>query len=159
MSNASTSKNSTTKAQHNMSIYDGFSIVWLFFNMFYSYFLYYVMVFLIATATALWYYGIEENYFVRGFKNIWNAHIGSLTFASLIVAIVSMLKNAADNQNNNQNDPSMIMTYYIIVLYNSYNYNNRVIFFEILTLPLIIIRIISVSIIMKSSQHSQYDYI
>ena len=108
MSNASTSKNSTTKAQHNMSIYDGFSIVWLFFNMFYSYFLYYVMVFLIATATALWYYGIEENYFVRGFKNIWNAHIGSLTFASLIVAIVSMLKNAADNQNNNQNGCGMV---------------------------------------------------
>ena len=61
------------------------------------------MVFLIATATALWYFNIEANYVVKGLKYLWSAHIGSLSFASLLVALISFLKSAADNNNNSQN--------------------------------------------------------
>ena len=62
------------------------------------------MVFLIATATALWYYNKDENFIVKGFRNLFKAHIGSLTFASMFVAIVSTLKNMVEDSNNqNQN--------------------------------------------------------
>lgn len=64
-------------------------------NVFYSYFLYYVMVFLVATATALWYFNIEGNYLFKGLGYIFDAHVGSLTFASMIVTIISLLKSSA----------------------------------------------------------------
>lgn len=38
--------------------YDIFTVIWIFVSIFYTYFLYYVMVFLISTAAGLWYYGI-----------------------------------------------------------------------------------------------------
>jgi hypothetical protein len=53
------------------------------------------MVFLIATAAGLWYYGIDRNYLTTGLKWIWNAHIGSFTFAAMIIAIIDMMKSAA----------------------------------------------------------------
>lgn len=90
--------NSTTKEpQYKGDIHDVFTAIWMCLNIFYSYFLYYVMVFLIATATALWYYGIESNYITTGLKNLWKGHIGSLTFASMIVTIISILKNQAES--------------------------------------------------------------
>ena len=73
---------------------DLMTILWVFFNIFYTYFLYYVMVFLIATATAIWYYNIEGNYLLKGLKYIFNAHIGSFTFASMIAAIISMIRSS-----------------------------------------------------------------
>lgn len=69
-------------------------VVWIFFNIFYTYFLYYVMVFLVATATAIWYYNIEGNYLLKGLKYIFNSHIGSFTFASMIAAIISMIRSS-----------------------------------------------------------------
>ena len=66
------------------------------------------MVFLIATATALWYFNMEGNFILKGLKNIWSSHIGSLTFASLMVTIVSMLKSAANNNNNQQNGCALV---------------------------------------------------
>lgn len=57
------------------------------------------MVFLIATATAFWYYNIEDNYLIKGLKYIYNGHIGSLTFASLMIGIVSLLKGCSNNRN------------------------------------------------------------
>jgi len=44
--------------QYNADYHDFVSIFWLFMNVFYSYFLYYVMVFLIAIATAMWYFSL-----------------------------------------------------------------------------------------------------
>lgn len=58
------------------------------------------MVFLIATATAMWYFKIDGNYIFKGLSYICNGHIGSLTFASIMVTVVSMLKSAASNNNN-----------------------------------------------------------
>lgn len=86
--------------EHQFDAYDALSSIWLFFSLFYSYFFYYVMVFLIATATALWYFNMDGNYILKGLKNIWSSHIGSFTFASLMVTVVSMLKSAASNNNN-----------------------------------------------------------
>jgi hypothetical protein len=66
------------------------------------------MVFLIATATALWYFNIDGNYILKGLKNIWSSHIGSLTFASMMVTIVSMLKSAANNNGDQQNGCAIV---------------------------------------------------
>ena len=90
-----------TNQQHTFTYHDLLTAIWLFLNLFYSYFLYYVMVFLIATATAMWYFNIEGNFITKGFKNLWNGHIGSLTFASIIVALISFMKSSSNNNNQN----------------------------------------------------------
>jgi hypothetical protein len=98
--NAASSNLNGTSPQHTFDKYDLVTFFWIFFNFFYSYFLYYVMVFLIATATAMWYFNIEGNYLVKGLKYIWNGHIGSLTFASIIVSLISLMKSSTENSNN-----------------------------------------------------------
>ena len=74
---------------------DSLTGVWFFLGLFYGFFIYYIEVFLIATATAIWYYSMEDNFIVTGFKWIFNSHIGSFTFASLIVAVVAFLRSAS----------------------------------------------------------------
>jgi hypothetical protein len=54
------------------------------------------MIFLIATAVALWYYGINKSYIKKGIQNIWEGHIGSLTFASISMAILTIIKNLVE---------------------------------------------------------------
>ncbi len=98
--NKASSQNST---QYHYDFHDVMSTIWVFFNVFFTYFLYYVMVFLIATATALWYFNINGNYILKGLKHIWKGHIGSLTFAAMIVAILNFLKSSADSNSNNRN--------------------------------------------------------
>jgi hypothetical protein len=61
------------------------------------------MVFLIATATAMWYFNVEGNYILRGLSYVWSGHIGSLTFASIMVTVVGMLKSATNNNSQDQN--------------------------------------------------------
>ena len=100
--------------QHNFDAYDGFSLIWLFFSIFYSYFFYYVMVFLIATATAMWYFNLDANYILKGLSYIWSGHIGSLTFASLMVTIVGMLKSATNNNSNQDQNPCALVCLCIV---------------------------------------------
>lgn len=73
------------------------SILWMFFHIFYSIFFYYCMVFLIATACAMWYYGIDGNYLFTAIKRIIRYHIGSFTFAALLVTVVTMARQAAED--------------------------------------------------------------
>ena len=73
------------------------SALWIFFHIFYSCFFYYCLVFLIATACAIWYYGLDQNYLCTGLGRIVKNHIGSFTFAALLVTIVTMLRQAAEN--------------------------------------------------------------
>lgn len=75
-----------------------FLIIWLFLQLFYSFFFYYCMVFLIATAAAMWYYNVDGNYLCTAIKRIIVNHLGSFTLAASIVALVSMARQAADRQ-------------------------------------------------------------
>ena len=68
--------------------------VWCLLSIFYTTFISYVMVFLIATATAFWYFQKDDSYCLKGMKWIITAHIGSFTFASLIITLV---KSASTN--------------------------------------------------------------
>lgn len=65
------------------------------------------MVFMIATSAGLWYYGMDDNYITTALKNIYHSHIGSFTFAALLVAIVNSFKNAADGNGEDMNGCSM----------------------------------------------------
>ena len=75
-----------------------FIFVYTFMFIFMNEFLYYVMVFLIATACGDWYYGIEDNYYTTGVGRINRYHIGSITFGALIITIITMLRRAAQEE-------------------------------------------------------------
>ncbi len=81
--------------------------------MFFSYFFQYVMVFLVATAVGLWYFNCNtrnnRGYLMKGLGNIVQSHIGSLSFASMIVAVVSFLKSAASSNNNDENGCAVVV--------------------------------------------------
>ena len=79
-----------------------FIVLWVFIFVFMSEFLYYVQTFLISTACANWYYGIDENYCSTGILRLNRFHLGSLTFGALIVTIVNMLKRAASSEAQEQ---------------------------------------------------------
>ena len=72
-----------------------FFILWSFFHIFYSVFLNYCLVFIIATACGMWYYNIDRNYLTTAVSRIIKFHIGSFTFAALLVTIVTMLRQQA----------------------------------------------------------------
>jgi len=56
-------------------------------------FFYYVLSFLISTACANWYYGLKDtNYWCEGTGRINKYHIGSFTFAALLLTIIKIMK-------------------------------------------------------------------
>lgn len=65
--------------------------VWYAFAVFFGFFLYYCMVFLVAVACAYWYYQFEENSVMKGF-NLIKYHLGSITFASIVITIITMMR-------------------------------------------------------------------
>lgn len=92
----------SSNQKDSMSVNCILGVFWLYLNIFFNYFLYYVQVFLIATATAIWYYGVQGNFVLKGFKNIWSAHLGSLTFASILSMIIDLIKKQAQSKSDDQ---------------------------------------------------------
>lgn len=72
----------------------------MFLQLFYSFFFHYCTVFLIATAAAFWYYNVGSNYICIGIKRIIANHLGSFTFAAMIMAIVSSARQNAEERSN-----------------------------------------------------------
>lgn len=62
--------------------------MWLFF----MFLFYYLMVFIIAAVCSHWYYGIEGNGLVRGLTWVFTKQFGSLVFASLLIAVVTLAR-------------------------------------------------------------------
>lgn len=60
-------------------------------------FTYYVTVFLVASAVAVWYYQVKDKTVCSGFGWLFKGHLGSLTFAALVIIIIKMLKEKAKN--------------------------------------------------------------
>ena len=56
------------------------------------------MVFLVATATAMWYYNVEGNYLCIGIGRIIKYHIGSFTFAAIILTLIKMARQMVEQQ-------------------------------------------------------------
>lgn len=49
------------------------------------------MVFLVAVATAYWYYQSEDNSVMRGFNHL-KYQIGPITFGAIVITIITMLR-------------------------------------------------------------------
>ena len=56
------------------------------------------MVFLVATATAMWYYNVEGNYLCIGIGRIIRYHTGSFTFAAIILTLIKMARQMVEQQ-------------------------------------------------------------
>lgn len=69
-----------------------FYIFWIFMIIFFAIFLYYVMVFLVAYMVGKWYYGHRGTGCCSGFGVMNRAHIGSLTFTTLMITIVKIVQ-------------------------------------------------------------------
>jgi len=52
------------------------------------------MVFAIATAAAYWYYRQDKNV-LSGFGTL-RYHLGSITFASIVITVITLMRRAAD---------------------------------------------------------------
>lgn len=68
-------------------------------------FLYYVQTYLIATSCSYWYYGIEDNYCLKGSLTMNRFHLGSMTFGALLITVLTILKQMA-NQGSQDQDSS-----------------------------------------------------
>lgn len=75
----------------NKDIFIYSTYAWYAIGVFWGYFLYYSMVFLVASACAYWYYQSDDNSVLRGLNNI-KYHLGSICFGSIIITIISVLK-------------------------------------------------------------------
>jgi hypothetical protein len=81
-------KNQGVSNSGDMGILGFFIFVYIFMGIFF----YYVLSFLISTACALWYYGIEGGYFCTATGRINRYHIGSFTFAALLITLVRIMQ-------------------------------------------------------------------
>ena len=68
-------------------------VFFIFMGIYLGYFLYYLMVFVLSTAVAYWYYQ-EPKHILHGYKTV-KKHLGSLALASLIITIITVLRRAA----------------------------------------------------------------
>lgn len=56
------------------------------------------MVFIVATGCAMWYYNIEGFYLCTAICRIIKFHVGSFTFAAILVTLITMARQQAENQ-------------------------------------------------------------
>lgn len=85
------SKSKVADTENTKNIFNIIGIVWYALGVFWGFYLYYCMVFLIASACAYWYYQSENNSVLRGINNI-KYHLGSICFGAIVVTIITMLR-------------------------------------------------------------------
>ena len=78
-------------SSNSTSTYTYLYYVWFAVAIFFGFFLYYCMVFLIACACAYWYYQSEDNSVLKGF-NLIKYQIGPITFGSIVITIITLLR-------------------------------------------------------------------
>lgn len=61
---------------------------------FISFLLYYIMVFVIATAVAYWYYRDDSKSICYGYGPL-RFNVGSITFAAIMITIITLVRRAA----------------------------------------------------------------
>eukprot|EP00919_Chromeraceae_sp_WS-2016_P036999 GHVR01087999.1.p1 GENE.GHVR01087999.1~~GHVR01087999.1.p1 ORF type:complete len:240 (-),score=-15.43 GHVR01087999.1:243-962(-) len=67
--------------------------IWIFIYLFYTFLFYYIMVYTIAVSCAFWYYDIrDKNAILTSYRWICGSHLGSLTFASITIAVVTFIR-------------------------------------------------------------------
>ena len=86
-------------AANNSEAAPYFIIFYIFMLVFMNEFLFYLETFLIATACADWYYSVEDNYYTTAIGRINCFHIGSITFGSIIITIITFLRRFGEIEN------------------------------------------------------------
>jgi len=71
---------------------------YFFMTIYFSYFLYYLMVFAVSTAVAHWYYQ-QQRSILYGYKTV-HKHVGSLALASIVITIITVLRMLAQQGQN-----------------------------------------------------------
>lgn len=79
---------------NDSTVFKVLNALWYVDAIFWGFFLYYCMVFLIASACAYWYYQSENNSVLRGISNI-RYHVGSICFGSIVITIITALRMLA----------------------------------------------------------------
>ena len=82
--------------------YSSLSILWYAIGVFFTFLLYYFMVFAVASAVAFWYYQNENTNVIQGFLNL-KYHLGSVAFGSLVITIITVMRVLAETQKANNN--------------------------------------------------------
>lgn len=73
-------------------------LIWLF----YTFFFYYLMVFTVAVTCAFWYYNVEgKNPIVTAYKWIFKSALGAITFAAMLIAVVTLVRMIVDTKRKN----------------------------------------------------------
>lgn len=71
----------------------GSSIYWAFLLLFFNIYFYYTSIFLTSYSLAIWFYQKQSmDGFGTPFKHMVRYHLGSITFATLIISIVKFIK-------------------------------------------------------------------
>jgi hypothetical protein len=81
--------------QNSRDKFKGMMYGYFFLTIFIGFFLYYLMVFVVATAVGYWYFQQDRNV-LKGYANV-SKHVGSLTFASLVITIITVLRHLAQD--------------------------------------------------------------
>jgi|LakMenEpi03Aug12_release.lakeMendotaPanAssembly.Ray.scaffolds.fasta_scaffold139184_4 hypothetical protein len=61
----------------------------------------------------MWYYNIDGSYILTGLKRIFSNHLGSITFAAMLIAIVSSARQSAENRSR-QNQGAAAICYCLV---------------------------------------------
>ena len=81
----------------------GPSIFSFFMLAFFAIFFYYVLVYLIASTVANWFYMQSSISVCAGFPSVFN-HLGSFTFASLIITAMKMIRFVVEQETKNSSN-------------------------------------------------------
>lgn len=79
-----------------------FTGIWVILWLFYTFFFYYLMVFTVAVTCAFWYYNVEgKNPIVTAYKWIIKSALGAITFAAILITLVTFARMVIDNKRKN----------------------------------------------------------
>jgi hypothetical protein len=90
-----------------------------FAYVFFTTFSYYIMVFLVASCVAIWYYQSERSMLGSSIRWLVKGHIGSLTFAALVITIIQVMKIMAQKNSGQGNACSEVCRCICICLVGS----------------------------------------
>lgn len=87
-----------------------FTGLWMLLWLFYTFFFYYLMVFTVAVTCAFWYYNVQgKNPIITAYKWIFNSALGAITFAALLISLVTFARMIIDTKRNNTKNIAIIV--------------------------------------------------
>ena len=94
--------NMQEKLNQDSSVARIFTGIWVLLWLFFTFFFYYLMVFTIAVTCAFWYYNVEgKNPIVTAYKWIFKSAFGAITFAALLISLVTFARLIIDSNRKN----------------------------------------------------------